>query len=136
MLQVVAAIIERDGRMLVGQRTPEQSFPLKWEFPGGKVEAGETPAQALVRELEEELAIRVEACTEITRYRYAYPGKSPIELIFLRVDSFEGEPRNLIFRDLRWQAVPALEDLDFLEGDREFLRGIYTGAYGNSNQEG
>ena len=53
MIQVVAAIIERDGRILVGQRQASQSHPLQWEFPGGKVEPGETPEQALARELEE-----------------------------------------------------------------------------------
>jgi 8-oxo-dGTP diphosphatase len=135
MLQVVAAIIERDGKILVGQRTPAQSHPLKWEFPGGKVEPGETPAQALTRELEEELAIRDAAGREITRYQFAYPGKNPIELIFLRVIGFEGEPSNLIFHELRWQPKLSLAELDFIEGDREFLNGIYTGAYGNSNQE-
>src|SRR3954451_13365547 len=57
MVQVVAAILERDGLILIGQRTPEQSHPLKWEFPGGKVVSGETPEQALARELEEELGI-------------------------------------------------------------------------------
>ena len=57
MLQVVAAIIERDGSVLIGRRRPEQSHPLQWEFPGGKVEPGETPEQALARELGEELAI-------------------------------------------------------------------------------
>ncbi|HTP33273.1 MAG TPA: (deoxy)nucleoside triphosphate pyrophosphohydrolase [Candidatus Acidoferrales bacterium] len=135
MLQVVAAIIERDGMILVGRRRPEQSHPLKWEFPGGKVEAGETPAQAVVRELKEELAIRVDGCSEITRYRYAYPGKAAIELIFLRVESFRDEPQNLIFHEMRWEPLPALAELDFLEGDRDFLRGIYTGTDGNSNQE-
>jgi|ERR1043166_9572929 mutator protein MutT len=134
MLQVVAAIIEREGKILVGRRTPAQSHPLQWEFPGGKVETGETPAQALARELEEELAIRGAAGSEITRYRFAYPGRNPIELIFLRVTSFEGEPRNLIYHEMLWQPKAALGELDFLEGDREFLSGIYTGAYGNSNQ--
>ena len=122
MLQVVAAIIEREGKILVGQRTPAQSHPLKWEFPGGKIEPGESPEQALTRELEEELAISGAASTEITRYRYAYPGKNPIELIFLRVTAFEGEPRNLIYHQMRWQPKPSLADLDFLEGDRDFLR--------------
>jgi 8-oxo-dGTP diphosphatase len=134
MLQVVAAIIERDGKILVGQRTSAQSHPLQWEFPGGKVEPGETPEQALTRELEEELAIRAATSTEIARYQFAYPGKSAIELIFLRVTSFEGEPRNLLYQEMRWHPALSLAELDFLEGDREFLSGIYTGAYGNSNQ--
>ena len=135
MVQVVAAIIERDGSILVGQRTPAQSHPLKWEFPGGKIEAGETPTQALARELEEELGIRGAASSEVARYQFAYPGKKPIDLIFLRVHSFEGEPRNLVFHDLRWQPAAQLAELDFLEGDRDFLRGFYTGTYANRNQE-
>jgi mutator protein MutT len=121
MLQVVAAIIEREGKILVGQRTPEQSYPFQWEFPGGKVEAGETPAQALVRELEEELAIRATSYTEVERYEYTYPGKKPIELVFLRVSAFDGEPQNLIFHEMRWQPAAALHELEFLEGDRDFL---------------
>ena len=133
MLQVVAAIIEREGKILVGQRTAAQSHPLKWEFPGGKVEAGETPAQALARELEEELGIRDAASEEMTRYQYSYPGKYPIELIFLRVRCFEGEPSNLIFHELRWQPNRELRALDFVEGDRQFIDGIYTSAYGNSD---
>jgi len=101
MLQVVAAILEREGRILICRRTAQQSHPLKWEFPGGKVEPGETPDAALARELEEELAVSGAAGEEITRYEYCYPGKDPIELIFLRVTQFSGEPRNLIFHEVR-----------------------------------
>jgi len=135
MLQVVAAIIERDGKILVGQRKPEQSHPLQWEFPGGKVEAGESPEQALTRELQEELGVNAAVSREITRYRYAYPGKNSIELIFLEVTGFEGEPRNLIYQEMRWQPKHTLAELDFLEGDWDFLHGFYTEVYGNSNQE-
>jgi len=131
MIQVVAAIIERAGDILVGQRTAEQSHPMKWEFPGGKVEPGESAAEALARELEEELGIRRATGEEVTRYRYQYPGKKEIELIFLRVVSFEGEPVNRIFRELRWHPKTKLGELDFVEGDRPFLDGIYTSAYGN-----
>jgi len=125
MLQVVAAIIEREGKILVGQRTAQQAYPLQWEFPGGKVEAGETPAEALVRELEEELAIHATSYTEMERYEYTYSGKKPIELIFLRVTAFDGEPQNLIFHEVRWQPAAALHELEFLEGDRNFLAGHF-----------
>lgn len=121
MVQVVAAILARNGKILIGQRMPEQSHPLKWEFPGGKVEPGETPHQAVVRELEEELAIRVTAAEELVRYEYTYPGKNPIDLIFFRITAFEGQPQNLIFRDLRWEPLDRLANFDFLEGDRPFL---------------
>ena len=102
-----------------------------WEFPGGKVEADETPEAALIRELEEELGIQGAAGDLITRYPFAYPGKAPIELIFFRVRHFSGEPQNLIFHDLRWHPRFELAALDFVEGDREFIHGIYTSAYGN-----
>ena len=122
MVQVVAAIIERDGRILIGQRMPEQSHPLKWEFPGGKVEPGETPAQALARELDEELGIQVSRSEEIARYPYTYPGKNPIDLFFFRVREFAGEPANRIFHDMRWELPESLPGFDFLEGDTPFLR--------------
>lgn len=122
MLQVVAAILEREGRILVGQRRPDQSHPLKWEFPGGKVEPGETPPQALARELQEELAIRGAEGREIARYQYTYPGKPPILLLFFQVIGFQGELQNLIFHDLQWVPHDRLAALDFLEGDIEFVR--------------
>jgi len=122
MVQVVAAIIERQGHILIGQRQPEQSHPLKWEFPGGKVEPGETPGRALTRELEEELAIRHARGIEITRYEFAYPGKNPILLIFYRVTEFEGEPQNRSYREMRWEPRAQLSAFDFLEGDRAFIQ--------------
>ena len=121
MVQVVAAILERNGRILIGRRKPEQSHPLQWEFPGGKVEAGETPEQALARELEEELGISQTVGEEITRYSYTYPGKNPIELIFYRVNAFLGEPRNRVFDEMRWEPAARLGTFDFVEGDRDFL---------------
>jgi 8-oxo-dGTP diphosphatase len=124
MLQVVAAVIEREGRILICRRTPHQSHPLKWEFPGGKVEPGETPAEALARELEEELGITGAAGDEITRYEFAYPGKSPVLLIFIRVTSYTGEPRNLIFHEIRWEPAANLASFDLLDGDRDFLRSL------------
>ena len=131
MVQVVAAILEREGLILIGQRKPEQSHPLKWEFPGGKVEPGESPEQAVARELEEELSIRARDLSEITRYQFTYPGKAPIELIFFRVDAHEGSLRNVIFQDLRWEPKEKLVEFDFVEGDRDFLRELYNGSYGD-----
>ncbi len=122
MLQVVAAIIQREGRVLICRRRADQAHPLKWEFPGGKVEPQESPSAALTRELEEELEIRGAAGEEIARYEFSYPGKSPVELIFFRVTSYQGEPRNLIFEEMRWEPAGRFGDFDFVEGDREFIR--------------
>lgn len=123
MTTVVAAVIEKDGRILIGQRRAGTAHALKWEFPGGKVEAGETAA-ALVRELREELDIGAEIGPEIGRYQYEYPGRSPILLIFFKVNRFHGEPRNLIFERIAWALPRDLPSYDFLEGDVEFVRAL------------
>ena len=129
MLQVVAGIIEREGRILICRRKAQQTHPLKWEFPGGKVERNETLPQALERELAEELDIHSVSSEEIMRYEYTYPGKHPIRLVFFRVMEFEGEPRNLIFEEMRWVPRQNLAAFDFVEGDHQFLRGIASGQY-------
>ncbi len=124
MTSVVAAVIERGGCILIGQRKNAGRHPLKWEFPGGKVEPGETPEAATVRELEEELAIRARVDRELMRYQYEYPGRPPILLIFHRIVDFEGEPENRDFEQIRWELPERLSAYDFLEGDVQFLRGL------------
>ena len=121
MTTVVAAIIQRDGRILIGQRKDLGHHPLKWEFPGGKVEPGETPEAALIRELQEELGLHARIDRELMRYEYQYPGRSRILLIFYRVVDFDGEPQNLDFDQIRWERPERLRDYDFLEGDTQFL---------------
>ena len=122
MTTVVAAVIERAGNILIAQRKNEGPHALKWEFPGGKVEPGETPEAALRRELEEELGIDAQIGNEITRYEYSYPSRAPILLIFFKVDGFDGDPRNLAFAQIQWTQRDRIRDYDFLEGDTEFIR--------------
>jgi len=119
---VVAGLIRRGGRVLICRRKPGQAHPLKWEFPGGKAEASESPAEALRRELEEELDIQARIGDEVERYEFGYPGMSPILLIFYGVTDFTGEPRNCVFEEIRWTEPATLPDFDFLEGDLEFVR--------------
>jgi 8-oxo-dGTP diphosphatase len=111
----------RDGRILICRRRADQPHPLKWEFPGGKVEAGESPEHALRRELEEELGIECARPSEMTRYTFTYPGKNPILLIFLLVTEWRGEVENRIFEAMKWETPERLRDYDFLEGDLPFL---------------
>jgi mutator protein MutT len=121
MLRVVAGVIVRDGLILIGQRPPGKSHPLEWEFPGGKMEQGESPQQALARELREELEIEARIGREIERYRYGYAGKNPLELIFFEVDGFNGEPVNRAFHEIRWVRRAELTAYAFLEGDKKFI---------------
>ena len=120
MTTVVAGILERDGEILACQRRADQDHAGKWEFPGGKVEAGESPSEALRRELAEELAIEATIGDELERYDFSYPGRKPILLIFLKVSSWTGEMDLHQFADARWLSPAALRELDFLEGDRPF----------------
>lgn len=122
MTTVVAAVIERDGQVLIGQRKAGKWHALKWEFPGGKVEPGETPPAALRRELNEELDIRAEIGAVINQYEYEYPGRSPIQLIFYSVQKFEGKMENRVFEEIRWEKREHLPAYDFLEGDVDFVR--------------
>jgi 8-oxo-dGTP diphosphatase len=121
MTVVAAGILERDGRILICRRRQDQPHAGKWEFPGGKVEAGESPEQALVRELGEELGILARGAEEISRYEFAYPNKKPILLVFLRVREWSGEMENRIFDSVVWELPNKLREYDFLEGDAPFL---------------
>ncbi|MBI2080243.1 MAG: (deoxy)nucleoside triphosphate pyrophosphohydrolase [candidate division NC10 bacterium] len=117
-LRVSAALIVRDGKILICQRAAREPFPLKWEFPGGKVEEGEEPAAALARELREELGIRATVGPEVARIRHAYPGGPEVELRFFTVPAFAGEPANRSFAALEWAPLASLPGYDFLEADR------------------
>jgi len=119
---VAAALIQQDGRLLICRRKQGEAHALKWEFPGGKVEVGETPGEALRRELEEELGIRAAIGPEVERYEYQYPGKLPILLVFFQVTQFSGTPQNRVFDEIRWDRAANLPSYDFLEGDVEFVR--------------
>ena len=121
-LVVVAAVIESHGRILACQRRKNDAFGLKWEFPGGKVQPGEQPAQALARELKEELGVEAAIGEEVyrTRHRYAEMARE-IELIFFAAQANEKDMRNLAFEEMRWIRPEDLADLDFLPADREFV---------------
>ena len=126
-MRVVAGVIERDGLILIGQRPPGKSHALEWEFPGGKVEAGESPRAALARELREELAIHAQIGREMTRYRFTYRTRTPLELIFFAVDGFSGEPMNRAFAgDPLGAKEGQLADYSFLEGDHALIRTLQT----------
>jgi 8-oxo-dGTP diphosphatase len=126
-MRVVAAIIVKDASVLICQRKAGQQYAGKWEFPGGKVEPGEELRAALERELREELGIHATIGREITRYEYTYPGRAPIEIVFYKVGEFEGEPRNLIFEQIRWETIVNLPEYDFLEGDIDFVKSLTAG---------
>ena len=126
---VVAGVVERGGRLLIGQRLKGDRHALKWEFPGGKVEPGETPKDALKRELREELGIEAEIGPEIARYEQCAAGRPPLVLLFHRVESYVGEPQPRTFQQISWELPEALPSYDFLDGDLDFIRRIARGQF-------
>jgi 8-oxo-dGTP diphosphatase len=127
MKRVVAALIWQDGNVLVCQRTRHQTMPLKWEFPGGKIEEGEQPRDALRRELEEELGIQAVIGDEVSRIRHEYPNGNAVELRFYDVREYSGALENRIFRDIRWAEPTSLPSYDFLEADMELIKNLAAG---------
>jgi 8-oxo-dGTP diphosphatase len=125
--QVVAALILRGDEILCCQRTEHQALPLKWEFPGGKIEAGETPPQALRRELEEELGILAEVGAEITQVLHTYLNGNSVNLHFYTIESYQNELQNRIFRDIRWVKRSHLPKFDFLDADKELVQRLADG---------
>ncbi len=116
-MEVVAALICQRGRLLVCQRSEAGLLPLKWEFPGGKVDAGESHEAALRRELREELGIEVRSAVEILRHKHGYPDGAVVELRFYRVDDYEGAVENRVFQRILWVEIQRLDEIDFLAGD-------------------
>ena len=127
MKQVVAGFILQGDKVLICQRTKHQPMPLKWEFPGGKIEHGEQPRDALRRELQEELGIAAEIGNELVRIRHTYKNGGAVELRFYLIESFRGELENRIFKDIRWVARADLPGYDFLDADKKLVEDIAAG---------
>jgi 8-oxo-dGTP diphosphatase len=130
MLTVTAGILADGDRVLVCQRRAGGRFPLKWEFPGGKVEGGESPETCLRRELVEELAIEVEVGPEIYQTEYRYPNGFAVRLLFFRILRHTGTPTNRAFERIAWVPCAELTGYDFLEADQELVERMARGEIG------
>jgi 8-oxo-dGTP diphosphatase len=124
---VAAGLIVRGDTVLIGQRRANQPMALQWEFPGGKIEAGESPEQALARELDEELGIRATIGARVTRVRHNYRHGGAVDLQFFAVREFSGEIVNRIYQQVRWVRFDELPNYDFLPADRGLIRDLAAG---------
>jgi 8-oxo-dGTP diphosphatase len=134
--RVVAALLRRQDQLLICQRGPQQAMALKWEFPGGKIEPGETSEQALARELEEELGIRAEIGAFVTKVEHTYRNGGVVALEFFEVQSYEGDIENRIFHQIRWERLANLPKYDFLAADHGLVRDLAAGKLLNGSMPG
>jgi 8-oxo-dGTP diphosphatase len=124
---VAAALIVRGGEILICQRRPDQPMALQWEFPGGKIEQGESAEQALARELNEELGITARIGGRVTHIRHNYRHGGAVDLQFFAVQEFSGELENRIFHQLKWVRLEDLPGYDFLAADRDLIKDLAAG---------
>lgn len=124
---VAAALMLRGDEVLICQRRPDQPMALQWEFPGGKLEPGESPEAALKRELDEELGIDATVGHRVTHIRHNYRHGGAVDLQFFAVYEFAGEIENRIFHEVKWVRLEDLPNYDFLAADRGLIRDLAAG---------
>jgi 8-oxo-dGTP diphosphatase len=127
MTRVAVAILHQNGKILACQRKGGSRYGLKWEFPGGKLEPGETVAQCLERELGEELSIRIDSIDRMEIQASHYDDGGLFEVAYCHVTKFKGEPVNRVFETIRWVTPQELQTLDILEGNKDIVRRIAGG---------
>jgi 8-oxo-dGTP diphosphatase len=124
-LFVVGALIVKNNKILICQRSLDNDHPLKWEFPGGKVKTQEEPYQALKREINEELKISIGHPIYLCDYMFEYKDlDKKVKLFFYLINEYSGEISNNVHNQLKWIEIKQLSDYDFLEGDHEIIKKI------------
>ncbi len=132
MTQVAVGIIIQHesahdfSRVLLCQRKPTSRYPLKWEFPGGKVEDGESPEDCVRREVFEELGIKAEAGELFHRQHTVYPDTGSFDVYYYLISPFIGTIENNVFETIRWVSISELLSFDILEGNREVVQKLQS----------
>ena len=121
MVDVAVGVIRAGSRILVCQRNKSSRYPLKWEFPGGKIENGESVSEGLQRELREELGIEARIGPELYRQEWVYPDSGTFRVFYHWVDAYTGLLRNNVFEQVSWVEASELPHVDMLEGNKEVV---------------
>ena len=121
MTEVAVAILRKDKKTLICQRKKNGQYGLKWEFPGGKLELGESVEQCLRRELQEELSINIHSIERIKTEAAYYEDGGMFNVSYCFVSGFDGEPQNNVFEHIRWVTLDELKQTDMLKGNKPFI---------------
>ena len=123
IVNVVGAFVQRDGKILICRRPKNKAQALLWEFAGGKIEAGESKQDALVRECVEELAVTISVGEELCAVTYDYP-EVTVNLTVFFASILSGEPRCLEHEEIRWITADQIDDFEFCPADVEIIEKI------------
>lgn len=126
LIEVTAAILIKDNRLLIAQRKSKDKLPSKWEFPGGKIENDETPEECLKREIKEEFGIDVSVGEFLGESVYHYDHIS-IRLLAYRTFWNTGEIKLKAHQSIRWVTINQIDQFDFLPADIPFVQKIRRG---------
>jgi 8-oxo-dGTP diphosphatase len=124
MTEVAVGVLRKNNRYLICQRKRGGRYGLKWEFPGGKLEPGETPEQCLHRELYEELSISIHTIDRIQTQTAYYEDGGMFNVHYCFVNGFDGDPQNNVFENLRWVTLEELRSMDVLDGNKPFIASL------------
>lgn len=131
MLQVTCAIIENNGKILCAQRSEKMKLPLKWEFPGGKIEANESLEACLKREIWEELGIEIDILEQLPSFKHSYSANFSIELFPFRCKIVSHEIHLTEHKQIKWLSLEELNELDWADADVPIVNYIKTHRNGN-----
>jgi len=121
MTEVAVGILRKNGKILICQRKKGGRYELKWEFPGGKLENGETTEQCLRRELLEELAVEIHSIERIQSQSAYYKDGGMFNVAYCFISDYTGEPKNNVFEQIRWVTLEELKCMDLLDGNKPFI---------------
>lgn len=121
MTEVAVGVLRNNNRILICQRKQGGRYALKWEFPGGKLEIGETVEQCLRRELREELSIEIHSIEHVETLAAYYEDGGIFNVSYCFVSGFDGEPKNNIFEQICWVTTNKLKQMDLLGGNKPFV---------------
>ena len=129
-IKVVAGLILKNNKLLICQRPNFKDHPLKWEFPGGKIKNDETNEEALIREINEELSIKIINYEELISYNFNYKNlNKKVFIYFYLVNNFSGKVLNNFHKELKWIEIKDIREYDFLEGDLKIIEHISSNDF-------